>query len=225
MWTIYDIIILSYIGAFNDIVVIICNISVLLLGYSKLMHISKFRIVKYNYLTKKTINKMYKLDINNFGEHNTWDKKFQLDVYKKNKDSLFAIKYKHEFAGYINYLTVNIDYYEKLKKIRKIPNIIDIDEIVKFKAGKKNYILIESISIKKEYEKDLTIELIGKKIYDFINRKQRQRVYIHGVLGFALSEFEKKTFEYLNFTPIKELSDDGYLYELDINNIRKNILK
>ena len=52
LWTIYDILILSYIGAINDVVVVICNISVLYLGYSRLMNISKFRIVKYNSLTK-----------------------------------------------------------------------------------------------------------------------------------------------------------------------------
>ncbi len=220
LWTIYDILILSYVGAFNDIVVVICNISVLLLGYSRLMHISKFRIIKYNYLTKKTINKIYNLDKKTFGEENTWDKKYQLDVYKKNNDSLFAIKYKHEFAGYINYLNIIEEEYERLKRVRKMPDTIDLDNIIEFKSNKKSYILIESINVKKEYEKDETIKLICKKIDSFIKIKQRQRIYIHGIIAFAVSKFEEDVYLSLGFKKIKSFEDDTSIYELSEEDIR-----
>lgn len=224
LWTIYDILILSYIGALNDVVVIICNISVLFLGYSRIMHITKFRIVKYNYLTKNTLNKIFNLDKKNFGEDNTWDKKYQLDVYKKNKDSLFVIKYKHEFVGYINYINIIEEEYERLKRIRKIPDIIDLNKIIKFKTNRKNYILIESINIKKEYEKEQSIELIHKKIKSFINIKHRQRVYINGIIFFATSKFEKEICEYMKCTKLKDVEDNTSIYELSIEEIRKDYL-
>ena len=224
LWTIYDILILSYIGAFNDIVVVLCNISVLFLGYSRLMHISKFRIVKYNYLTKKTIKKIYDLDVKNFGKDNTWDVDYQKAVYKRNEDSLFVVKYKHELAGYINYINVEPEEYERLRKVRKMPDKIDLDKIIKFKANRKAYLVCESINVKKEYEKDQTVILICKKIASFIKQKQRQRIYIHGILGFAITEFEENVYLSMGFRKLKELDERITLYELPEEDIKEYYL-
>jgi len=224
LWTIYDILILSYIGAFNDIVVVICNIIVLFIGYKRLMHISKFRILKYNYLSRKMIDEIYKLDLKNFNK--TWSKDYQLSIYKKNKDSLFIIEYQNNFMGYINYLNIDELEYEKLKRIRKIPDKLDINDIIEFKSNRKTYILIESINVKKEYEKNEIIDLIVNKIRYFIKNKYRKRVYIHGIIGLALTNFEKSVYESFGFNKIKEI-ENGCIYELDdkmINNLLKLIL-
>ena len=225
LWTIYDILIISYVGALNDIVVVICNISVLFLGYSRIMHISKFRIVKYKYITKKVIDKLYNLDKKNYGEELTWDKKYQLNVFKRNNDSLFIIKYKHDIVGYINFLNIVYPEYERLKKIKKLPHTIDLYKIIEFKTNRKNYLLIESINLKKEYEKEQSIELIHKKIKSFINIKRRQRIYIDGILFFATSSFEKEVCEYMKCIKIKELEDNTFIYELPMNNIKRDYLK
>ena len=221
LWTIYDILILSYIGAFNDIVVVLCNISVLFLGYSRLMHISKFRIVKYGYLTKKTIKKIQDLDAKNFGKENTWDYDYQKAVYRKNQDSLFVIKYKHELAGYLNYINVIPEEYERLRKARKMPEKLDLDKIIPFKSNKKTYLIFESINVKKEYEKDQTINLICRKIASFIKQKQRQRIYIHGILGYAMTEFEENVYISLGFRKVKELDERIILYELPEDDIKE----
>lgn len=220
LWTIYDVLILSYIGAFNDITVVLCNIGVLIFGYSRIMHISKFRIVKYNYLTKKTIDKIYKLDEKTYGKENTWDKKYQMDVYKRNKDSFFAVKYKHEFAGYINYLNIKEEEYERLKRVRKLPSIIELNQIIEFKPNRKTYLLIESINTKKEYEKDQTINLICKKLDSFIKLKHKQKIYIHGILAFTNTKFEEDIYLSLGFKKIKSFDNNTYLYELSEEDIR-----
>lgn len=225
LWTIYDILILSYIGALNDVVVIICNISVLFLGYSRIMHIHKFRIVKYNYLTNRVIDKIYNLDKKTYGEDNTWDKDYQRKIYNKNNDSLYMIKYKHDIVGYLNYLNIVEDEYEKLKRIRKVPRLLDLDKIIEFKTNRKNYVLIESINIKKEYEKDETIELINKKLKSFLKLKHKRRVYISSILVLATSTFEKDLCEKLSLNKYKELEDNTYLYELTEDQIKKYYLK
>jgi hypothetical protein len=185
------------------------------------MRISKFRIVKYNYLTKKTVDKIYKLDLKNYGEDNLWDKEYQLDVYKKNKDSFFAIKYKHEFVGYINYLNIISDEYNRLKSMRTMPDIIDLDTIIEFKRNKKSYLIIESINVKNEYEKDKTIELIDKKLKSFLKMKKNRKIYIHGIIGYAITNFENEVYKNLNFNKVKDLKDNITLYELDEEDIKK----
>ena len=223
LWTIYDILILSYIGALNDIVVVICNICVLALGYSRLMHISKFRIVKYNYLTRKTVDQIYKMDFDNFGEENTWNREYQLEVYKRNKDSLYAIKYKNDFVGYINYLNVPEDEYQRLTRVRKMPNSFNLESIIPFKQGRKSYVIIETINVKKEYDKEQTVELITKKLIRFINAKYRQRIYVHGILGFALNDLEENIYKSMGFTKLKDLEDNIKLYELNEDDIKSYI--
>lgn len=221
LWTAYDILILSYIGAFNDVIVVICNILILIRGYSRLMKISKFRIIKINFLTKKNVDAIYELDKKNYGIKNTWNKEYQMDVYKKNKDSFYFIIYKHELVGYINYLNITLEEYEKLKRKRIYPDYLDVKEIIPFKANKKSYILIESINIKESYQKEEAISLINKKINNFIKIKKRQRIYIHGILAIGLTEFQKKIYEESNFVKIKEYEDGIVLYELPYEMISK----
>lgn len=225
LWTWYDLIILSYIGAFNDIVVVICNVSVLLLGYSRIMKINKFRIVKYLYLNKQDLEDIYNLDAKNYGKENLWNKKYQLAVYKRNNDSFFAIKYKHEFVGYINYLNIVPEEYERIKKLGTMPDTIDLNTIIQFKRNKKSYVLMECINVKKEYEKDQTIELINRKLKSFINLKHNRKIFIHGILGYGLSQFEKDTYSKLGFKKIKELKDNIDLYELSGDNLKKYLSK
>ena len=224
LWTIYDILILSYVGAFNDIVVVLCNVSVLFLGYSRIMHISKFTIVKYGYLTKKTIKKIYDLDVKTYGKDNTWDYEYQKAVYKRNEDSLFVIKYKHDICGYLNYLNLVPEEYERLRRVRKMPDRIDLDKIIPFKSNRKTYLIFESINVKKEYEKDQTINLICRKIASFIKQKQRQRIYIHGILGYAITEFEENVYISLGFTKVKDLDERIKLYELKEDDIKEIFL-
>ena len=221
LWTLYDILILSYIGAFNDIVVVICNILILIRGYSRLMKISKFRIVKLKNLTRKNIDQIYSLDKKNYGEENTWNKDYQMNIYKKNKDSFFIIKYKHELVGYINYLNITYDEYELLKKKRTYPDYLNEKEIIPFKVNKKSYILIESINLKENYENEETIKMIEKKIRNFIRLKKRQRIYIHGILGIGLTKFQKEIYEYMKYNKLKEYKDDIYLYEIPYNTLEK----
>ena len=220
LWIAYDLIILSYIGAISDFVVIICNVSVLFLGYSRLLRISKFRIIKYNYLTKKTIDKIYNLDLKNFGEGNLWDKDYQMNVFKKNSDSLFVIKYKHDFVGYINYLNIDPDEYESLKRKRTMPNKFNLDSIIKYKKNKKSYIVIESINVLNQYERDETISLIEKKLKSFIKSKRNRKIYISEILAYWLSDFEKQIYEKLGFKKEKELDNNIGLYILDQDKIK-----
>ena len=219
LWIIYDIIILSYVGAVNDALVIICNVLVLITGYSRVMRISKFRIVKTRYLSKKARGEIYELDQKNYGAENLWDKDYQYRLFKKNKDSFFLIIHKHSVVGYINYFNVTYEEYNRIKSIKKYSNYIDEDKILPFKSNRKAYIVIESININSSYEKDETIKLISKNIKYFIKDKYRKRIYIHGILGIALTNFERKVFENIDFSKVKDLEDDISLYELDESKI------
>ncbi len=220
LWVFYDVIILSYVGAVTDGIVIVCNISVLLLGYSRLLKISKFRIVKCNYLNKKTIDNIYNIDVKKFGIENVWDKNYQKQIYEKNNDSLLEIKYKHNFVGYINYLNITPELYENLKRKRTMPTKLDLDSIIEFKRNKKSYVLIESINLEPQYEKDQTIEAIDKKLKYLLRIKRSRKIYIHGIIAYGFTDFEKQLYNQIGFKNIKELDDNIILYELESDDIK-----
>ncbi len=225
LWVAYDLIILSYIGAITDSVVIICNISVLVLGYSRLLRISKFRIIKCHYLSKKTVDDIYNLDLKNYGEDNIWDKNYQVNVYQKNPDSMFVIKYKNDFIGYINYLNLIPEEYEAIKRKRGVPNYYPLESIIPFKKNRKSYLLIESINIKPQYEKEETITLIDKKLKSFIKMKHNRKIYIHKILAFGFSNFEKDVYDTIGFQRIKEFDNQVILYEYDLDTIDNNVMR
>ena len=225
LWAIYDVMIMSYVGAIGDSAVVLCNISVLLFGYSRLMHISKLRVVKYSYLSQKTLKKVQSLDEKSYGSENTWDKDYQLKAYKRNSDSFFAIKYKHDLVGYINYFNLEPAEYEHLKRVRKMPYQVKLDKIIEFKMRRKSYVYIESVNVRKEYEKDQMTELIRKKLASFVKSKWRQKVYIHGLLGYAMSDYEKELYQVIGFTKVRVFDDESILFELDENKIKRFLLK
>ena len=225
LWAIYDVMILSYVGALGDSAVVLCNIGVLLFGYSRLMHISKLRVVKYSYLSSKTLNKIHDLDEKNFGADNSWDKEYQLKAYKKNDDSFFAIKYKHDLVSYINYFNLEPEEYEHLKRVRKMPERVNLDKVIEFKMRRKAYVFIESVNVRKEYEKEQTTELIRKKLASFVKAKWRQQVYIHGLLGYAMSDYEKELYQSIGFTKVKVFEDESALFELEESKIKRFLLK
>ena len=225
LWAIYDVMIMSYVGALGDSAVVLCNISVLLFGYSRLMHISKLRIVKYTYLSERTLKKIRALDEKSYGPDNTWDKDYQLKAYKKNNDSFLAIKYKHDLVGYINFFNMVPEEYEHLKRVRKMPKEVNLDKVISFKSRRKAYVFVESINVRKEYEKDQMTEMIRKKLAAFVKKRWRQQIYIHGLLGYAMSDYEKELYQIIGFTKVRVFDDESILFELDENKIKRFLLK
>ena len=90
---------------------------------------------------------------------------------------------------------------------------------LKFKRNKKVFLVFESINIQKQYEKEEAVNLISKKINTFIKNKHTRKIYIHGILGFALTDFEKQIYENLGFVKLKEYENNVFLYELTIDEI------
>ena len=102
-------------------------------------------------------------------------------------------------------------------KLELLLNKINLDNVLEFKKNKKSYIFIESINIVKQYENEKTIELIDKKLKSFLKMKHNRKIYVHGILGNALTDFEKKTYEKMGLSQLTE-SDNKVLYELDLEN-------
>ena len=51
--------------------------------------------------------------------------------------------------------------------------------------------------------------------------KKNRKIYIHGIIGYAITNFENEVYKNLNFNKVKDLKDNITLYELDDEDIKK----
>lgn len=223
LWVIYDCIILAYTCAITDGILVLSNLSLLLVGYSKIIKVNKFKIYRCKYLSNNIVDSINKLDYKNYGEEYLWDNDYQKNIFYKNKDSLILLKYKDKIIGYINYITITKDEYIKILDNSKVTKKYDLNNVTKFYKSKNNYIVIDSINVEKEYQNYKTIELIKEKIINLIKNKSRNGYKISGIISTSVNKFEEDVLEELQFKLYKKISDSNNIYELDSRNI-KNII-
>ncbi len=85
--------------------------------------------------------------------------------------------------------------------------------------NKKNYIIIDSINVLPKYEKDVIIIQTSNKIEKLIKQKYRNRIYIHGIIAYAMTDFEEKVLLATGFRKIKDVEDNIMLFELSKEDI------
>ena len=140
LWVIYDIIIIAYACALTDGILVISNISILLLGYSRILKINKLRIVHGRTLSKNVYTAINKLDEKTYGKEYIWSYDYEKTADSKNKDSLLMLKYNNEIVGYLNYYVLSEEEYFKVINSDEMLKEYDINNIIKFRKTRKNFI-------------------------------------------------------------------------------------
>ena len=142
-----------------------------------------------------------------------WDNGYQLAVYKRNKDSFIAVKYNNTLIGYLNYLTIKKDVYDYMKESDTTVDDFKLDDIIEFSSN--NYITINSIVIKSEYQNSDIIKIITDGFLAKLKELTNQGNNISGIVGVAISDDGRKFFKNLGFTDRKELTDGHYMFYLE----------
>lgn len=223
LWVVYDVYFMAYTCVATDIIVILSNVGVLLFGYNRLLQIKKFHLVKCTYLSKKLCNEINILDVEQYGKENIWDINYYRNLFKRNDDSLYIIKFKKELVGYINYLSISEDLYKDILDYGYLKKY-EINDIVDFSTNKNNYILIDSICLKEKYQNETSDELIIDKIRYLIKLKYSQKYKIENIVSYAICEYEENILKKAKFKLIKIIDDNIKLYSLDEPSIKKYYL-
>ena len=123
-----------------------------------------------------------------------WSNEYQEQVYNRNNDSFIAVSLNNELIGYLNYLYITEDTYNKIKESNITVDDFDLNEIVEYKEG-SNYITINSIVIKKEYHETDVIKLLTDGFLDKLKELESKNYHIVGIDGVAISDDGKKFFK------------------------------
>jgi len=160
------------------------------------------------------IDDIIKLDDDFYDTDYIWTNEYQLDVYKRNKDSFIAIELNGELIGYLNYLCIKDSTYNKIIESNITIDDFELNEIVEYQEG-DNYITINSIVIKKEYQDTNIIKYLTDGLLSKLKVLEENNKHIAGINGIAISEDGIKFFKNLGFTNVKLLKDNNSLFYLD----------
>ena len=215
LWIIYDIVVLAFAAAFADSILVMSNFFVLFLGYSHILHINRLHVIKCRYLTHSITANIISLDRSNFSAQYLWSVDQQRNIFKLDPDSILLIRNKKHIIGYVNYISITKEAYDRYKRAHTFYKTINSEDIAPLRRRRKNYIIIESISINKSYESDKIIDLISKHLRSLLRYKHKQGYNIHGIISVGISDFEKNFLDAKGFTHLKDYRDGEALYELD----------
>lgn len=215
LWVIYDIVILAYSAAITDSIMIISNIFVLILGYSYILHINKLHIVRCRYISRHIYNNIVSLDRDAFSEEYLWSFDQHKDFFEINSSAILLIKDKNKTIGYINYIVINEDKYNRIKRAQTYYYNLNSADVTSLRKRRKNYILIESIAIKKAYESAKMKEFIAKRLRTEFRNKSKQGYHIYGIISAGVSDLEKSILSDIGFNHLKDYREKEELYELD----------
>lgn len=223
LWIIYDLVVLAYVAAFADTILVTSNFFVLFLGYSRIQHINKLHVVKCHYLSRSLSANILNLDRSNYDTQYLWSIDQQRALFKLNPDSIMIIYNKKHPIGYLNYIPITEESYNHIKRAQVFYRDVPAESVTTMRRRRKNYMLIESICVNKSYDSEKMAVFISKHFRIFLRNRHKQGFNVHGIVSVAISDFEKTFLESSGFTHLKDYRDKEALYELDDIAIAKYI--
>ena len=145
------------------------------------------------------------LDDNFYEKQYLWDNDYQRKVYERNHDSFIAVSSDNKLVGYINYLSITKELYEKMLNSNEIVDDFDLKDIIPF--GDEIYLTINSIVILKEHQDGEVIRIINNEFLKKINS-----LPIKGINTIAISDDENKWCRNIGFKLYKQLDDGTTMY-------------
>ena len=212
LWTIYDLFFFDFAGAISDIFVVISNLSILIKGYTKYLRKSSIYTIKSLNVSKNTIHTISKLDNQILDKEYRWDEDKIKELTKDYKYSYILVKDENKIIGYINFLNLKEDIYNKMIQSDTLYDNFNKEDILNYTKNRKTYINLNAIVLIDEYNNSNTIKKIENSINRMIKNMKKNRYYIQEMCCFAVNHLEVEILENLGFEKIKDITNECFLY-------------
>lgn len=220
LWIYYDLYFLEYVTALGDFFLVVSNASIILYGLYKYINRDKVKLSSVKDLTDEDMNVIKHLDETCYDSIYRWPLSKLQELYLREKDSYIIIKYKNEIVGYINFLNVTEETYNKVMSSDELIDSYENEEIIPYHRNKKLYINMNSIVLKREYNNKKIVKRIETEINRYINKKLRSNYKIRQIFIYTVNEFEEKIVKQLGFKQVKKITDECILYSKDIRSFK-----
>ena len=212
LWTVHDLFFFDFAGAISDLFVVVSNIAILVKGYTKYLRRNCIYTLKTLRVSLNTINIIDKLDSQIYDKEYRWDKDKIIELTQKRKYSYILIKDENKIIGYINFLNLKADVYQKMVTSNELYDIFINDDVIDYDINKYAYVNLNAIVLKDEYINSDTISKIKCSINSYILNMRKNKYYIKEICCFAVNYLECKVLEELEFEKIKDITNECFLY-------------
>lgn len=212
LWTIYDLVFFDFAGAVSDAFVVISNSSILIRGYNKYLHRSNIYTVKSLRITIGTVHTIDKLDKKALDMQYQWDEEKIKELTKDHKYSYILIKDDNRVIGYVNFLNLKEEVYDKMVKSYDLYDDFVKEDLVEFTKNRKAFLNLNAIVLNDDYYNHDTIHKIESAIKRYIRTMKKNRYFIHELSCFAVSPIEIIVLEDLGFERVRDITNECFLY-------------
>ena len=171
-------------------------------------------------VTKKDIKQMIKLDKKAYLGSELVDLNRCLEWLKKCPEIYTCLKYNKKIVGYINFMPVTKNSYDKMKSGKKKDFEFEIDDICHFEAG-ENYCLFTSVVIdsKLRFTNAMTFLFLGFK--SKLIKLKEKGVIIKNIICDCLTKEGEALAKHFNGRLVAKTNTGSKIYEFD--NIYENL--
>ena len=216
LWIIYDAWFFDFAGVISDGFVMISNVTILIEGYNKYLHRSNVYTVRTQYISKKTVEIIDKLDRQNLDRVYRWDKAKIEDLTKNKKYSYILIKDKNKIIGYINFLNLEEEIYNKIMNLEEFFDDFKKEDILDYKKNKKAYVNLNAVVLYDIYNNKNTLSKIENSIKRYVKYMRKNRYYINEICAYAVNNLEVTVLENLGFEKVRNITNECFLYKKEI---------
>ena len=170
------------------------------------------------YITNDTISKLNELDKEYYDSEYIWTVQNMRELYKSEKNSYILVKDGSKIIGYVNFLNLKKDIYDNMMESDKIYDTFIPQDIIPYNKNQYNYVSINSIVLKNEYQNKDSINKMVNAINKYLKAKESKGYKIAELNSFAVNSFETIILEKLEFKKAKKINNECYLYALKFHN-------
>ena len=212
LWTVYDLFFLDFAGAVSDLFVVISNISILVKGYTKYLRRSNIYTVKSLNVSLNTIHTIGKLDSKILDKEYRWDEAKIIELTKDYKYSYILVKDENKIIGYINFLNLKEEVYNKMIESTVFYDSFTKEDILDFTKNRKAYLNLNAIVLSDEYNNSNTVSKIENAIKRYVRNMKKERDFVQEICCFAVNYLEVKVLEDLEFEKVRDITNECFLY-------------
>lgn len=213
LWGIYDLYFLNFAGIFSNLFLVLSNATIVFKGYIKYTRKDKVYTTEIESISVDTIDIVDKLDKDNLDKADRWSKK-QIKELTLNKEySYILIKDEDKIIGYINFLNIKKEIYDKMIASNKMYDNFRSEDIISFVEGEDLYLNLNSIVLKNDYDNLYTIDKIVNAIDTYIMNRQKDNYRVQKICCFAVNELETTILTKAIFKKVKNITNECFLYE------------
>jgi len=171
--------------------------------------------VYYN-IKKEEVIDLIKLDYDNYFGSDVGDLESCIKWLEICPEVYTIVKKDKEIIGYINFLPITKDCYEKIKQGNKKDYEISLDDVLDFRIG-DNYCLFMSIVLKKIYRKSMCLFFLLNGFKDKLYNLYKKGICIKGVIADCITHDGEKLAKYYNGKFICRTKTGSKIFEFKFN--------